>query len=117
MSSKDWAFRIQDILISIEKIQRYTKGLNWNQFKKNEMAVDAVIRNLEIIGEASKNIPISIRNLHRDIPWNEMAGMRNILIHEYSGVDIKIIWHTSKKYLPLLQNQLENLLLYIEIKT
>jgi uncharacterized protein with HEPN domain len=110
MSSKNWAFRIQDILISIEKIQRYAKGMNWNQFKKNELVIDAIIRNLEIIGEATKNIPLSFRRSHPDIPWNEMSGMRNILIHEYSGVDVKIIWHTTKKYLPLLQKQLENLI-------
>ena len=81
------------------------------QFKKNELVIDGVIRNLEIIGEASKNIPADVRHLYSDIPWDQMSGMRNILIHEYFGVDIKIVWHTVKKYLPLLREQLLTLLL------
>lgn len=80
------------------------------QFKKNELVMDAVVRNLEIIGEASKNISPSTRLLYPDIPWDQMNGMRNILIHEYFGVDVSTVWHTAKIHLPILKKQLESIL-------
>ncbi len=106
MSSRDWTFRIQDILTSIEKIERYIAGITMTEFKKKDLIIDAVVRNFEIIGEASKHIPASIRNKYSDVPWSEMAGIRNILIHEYFGVDTKILWRTAKKDLPSLKEQL-----------
>jgi uncharacterized protein with HEPN domain len=109
MSSRDWRFRIQDILQAVEKIHRFSEGMTLNQFKKDELVLDAVVRNLEIIGEASRSIPAAIKRLHSDIPREDMNGMRNILIHEYFGVDIKIVWHTVKKSLPVLQKQLQQL--------
>ena len=110
MSSRQWTFRIQDILAAIEKIEIYTKDLNASQFKKNNLVMDAVVRNFEIIGEASKNIPAAIRCQYPDIPWDQMNGMRNVLIHEYFGVDTTTVWHTAKKYLPLLKKQLAAIL-------
>jgi uncharacterized protein with HEPN domain len=65
-----------------------------------------VIRNIEIIGEASKNIPSSIQHNHPNIPWKEMSSMRNILIHEYFGVDTEIVWYTAKKQMPILKKRL-----------
>lgn len=109
MSSRSWLFRIQDILKAINKIEAYIKGKTAAQFKRDELTVDAVIRNLEIIGEASKSIPPSITRLYPDIPWNQMNGMRNILIHEYFGVDVDTIWHTAKTHLPELKKQLESI--------
>jgi uncharacterized protein with HEPN domain len=111
MSSRDWHFRVQDILNAIQKIETYIEGMTANQFKKNELVVDAVVRNLEIIGEASKNIALSTRRLYPDIPWDQMNGMRNVLIHEYFGVDVSTVWHTVKKHLPLLKKQLESMLI------
>jgi len=108
-SRREWHFRVQDILQSIDKIERFIRGMTLNQFKKNELVIDAVVRNLEIIGEASKSIPVAIKRSNSDIPWEHMSGMRNILIHEYFGVDIKIVWHTSKKSLPSLRKQLIDL--------
>ncbi|MES2273733.1 MAG: DUF86 domain-containing protein [Chlamydiota bacterium] len=110
MSSRDWVFRVQDILTAIDKIERYTEGVTMVQFKENGLVIDAVIRNFEIIGEASKNIPLSTRRSHPDIPWSEMSGMRDVLIHEYFGVDVEVLWHTAKKHLPVLQKQLKVLL-------
>ncbi|HUD01808.1 MAG TPA: DUF86 domain-containing protein [Rhabdochlamydiaceae bacterium] len=109
MSSRDWAFRIQDILRAIDKIESFIKGMTLSKFQKNELVIDAVVRNLEIIGEASKSIPIAVRRKYPDIPWNQMGGMRNILIHEYFGVDIKIVWRTVKKSLPILYKQLRQI--------
>jgi uncharacterized protein with HEPN domain len=106
MSSRDWTFRIQDILTCIEKIERYIAGMTMAEFKKKEITIDAVVRNFEIIGEASKHIPVSVRNKYPDVPWNEMAGIRNVLIHEYFGVDVKILWSTAKKDLASLKKQL-----------
>lgn len=110
MSSRDWTFRINDILKSIEKIETYIEGMTAESFKKNELVIDAVIRNLEVIGEASKSIPSTIRRSHPDIPWDQMNGMRNLLIHEYFGVDVPTVWHTAKRHLPLLKRQLDYIL-------
>jgi len=107
MSSRDWLFRIQDILKAIDKIESYVENMTFVQFKKNEMVIDAVIRNFEIIGEPSKNIPLSVRHSFPDIPWDQMNGMRNLLIHEYFGVDVKTVWHTAKLHLPALKAQLQ----------
>ena len=68
------------------------------------------MRNFEIIGEACKSIPLALQRSHPEIPWKEMKGMRDILIHEYFGIDIKILWHASKKNLPTLKKQLKSLL-------
>ncbi len=110
MSSRDWIFRIRDILGAIEKIDRYVKNMTISDFQKDELVVDAVVRNFEIMGEASKNIPLSIRRSYPDIPWSQMSGMRDILVHEYFGVDVKILWHTTQTYLPPLKKQILTLL-------
>jgi len=92
MKSREYKLFIEDILESIEKIQRYIKNLDYEKFKDNELVADAVIRNLEIIGEASKNIPDNIRAKYPNVPWRRMIGLRNITAHEYFGVDLNIIW-------------------------
>jgi len=92
MKSTEYKLFIEDILESIEKIQRYIKNLDYEKFKDNELVADAVIRNLEIIGEASKNIPDNIRAKYPNVPWRRMIGLRNITAHEYFGVDLNIIW-------------------------
>ncbi len=110
MSSRDWRFRIQDNLNALQKIEIYIEGMTASQFKKNDLVIDAVVRNLEIIGEASKNIEAKIKRLHPEVPWDQMNGMRNILIHEYFGIDIPTVWHTAKKHLPILKKQIEVIL-------
>lgn len=105
-SSRDWDFRLKDILHAIHKIEVYTKDMTLHDFKKNELVVDAVIRNFEIIGEASSSIPASIQKNYSNIPWKQMSELRNFLIHEYFGVDISIIWETVNHHLPLLKEQL-----------
>lgn len=105
-SSRDWSFRIKDILTSINKIEEYLHTMTLTQFKKNDLVKDAVIRNFEIIGEASNSIPSKIKEKYSEISWREMNDMRNLLIHEYFGVDADIIWHTAKKHLPNLKEKL-----------
>ena len=90
----------EDILDSIEKIERYTKELNYEDFIENQMVVDAVIRNLEIIGEASNNLSKELRSKFSDIPWKRMIGLRNIVVHGYFGIDLSIIWEIITKNLP-----------------
>ncbi len=110
MPSREWKFRIQDIIESIEKIEQYLNGISLEMFKRNHMIVDAVVRNLEIIGEASNHIPEKIRSKYPTIPWHQMKGIRNILIHEYFGVDTETVWHSAKKHLPPLKNQLKEII-------
>lgn len=105
---RDFLFFIEDIIDSIEKIERYTHELDFNGFESNEMIVDAVIRNLEIIGEASNKVPENIRDKYTEIPWNEMYRMRNRAIHEYFGIDYEIIWSIIKEYLPKNHTDLLN---------
>jgi uncharacterized protein with HEPN domain len=105
-SSRPWSFRIRDILDSIEKIQKFTRGMTFAEFEKNTMVLDAVIRNFEIIGEAGNHIPISIQNQYSRIPWKQIISMRNSLIHEYFGADDSVVWDTIQIHLTDLKNQL-----------
>jgi len=100
MKERSYRMFAEDILEAMDKIERYTRGLTYETFVKNEMVVDAVMRNLEIIGEASRNIPEDIRGKYPDIPWKRMVGLRNIAIHKYFGVDLGIVWEIITRNLP-----------------
>jgi len=110
MSSRNWPLRISDILAAIAKISRYTSGMTEACFAADERTVDAVLRNLEIIGEATRHLPGDFTARHPEVPWHEMRGMRNILIHEYFGVSMPIIWETVTQNLPPLVPLLEEIL-------
>jgi uncharacterized protein with HEPN domain len=105
---KDDSFYIDHILQSIDNILEYTKGLNKKEFSKNNMVQDAVIRNFEIIGEETKKVSDEYKQVHFEVPWKEMSGMRDKLIHDYIGVDIGVIWKTIKEDLPPLKKILED---------
>lgn len=90
----------EDIINAMDKIEKYIKNLDKDSFTDNEMVVDAVLRNLEIIGEAAGNISDDIKNKYSNIPWRRMIGLRNIVIHDYFGVDLNIIWKIIKVNLP-----------------
>lgn len=101
MSKRDPKLFVKDILEAIEKIERYTTSIeNIDDFKQKDIVIDAVLRNLEIIGEAAKNIPSEIRERYSSIPWNRVIGLRNLVIHGYFTVDLSIIWTIVKKQLP-----------------
>ncbi|NLY74677.1 MAG: DUF86 domain-containing protein [Firmicutes bacterium] len=87
---------LKDILESMNRIDSYTKDMGYDSFSQNQLVIDAVIRNLEIIGEAAKNIPEEVKNKYNKIPWRKMIGLRNVLIHEYFGVDELIVWEIIK---------------------
>lgn len=91
------------------KIEQYTKGLTLETFENDSKTVDAVVRNLEIIGEAAGKLPEDFRAQHEEIPWNEMIGMRNIVLHEYFGVDTEILWETVTKDISALKNKIGRL--------
>jgi uncharacterized protein with HEPN domain len=107
---RNWRMRVEDILTSIKKIKEYTQGMSYEQFSADEKTVDAVIRNLEIIGEAAGYIPLEIQEKHPELAWLEMRGMRNIMAHEYFGVSLPIIWRAIEQDLSPLENGLNNLL-------
>ena len=109
MPHRAWEFRVADIVDSIEKILNYTAGMSFEQFRKDSKTIDAVIRNFTIIGEAARHIPDEIVQSHPEIPWREMADLRNIIVHEYSGVNEKIIWETIQTDLPGLLSSLRKM--------
>jgi uncharacterized protein with HEPN domain len=92
MSKRDWKILFADILESIGKIEQYTQGITFDEFIRDSMTIDAVVRNIEIIGEASKMVPEDIKQKNPDIPWKKLNGIRNRIVHEYFGVDVNIIW-------------------------
>jgi len=106
MPFRSWQFRIDDIIEAIAKIERYTNSIDFATWQKDEKTVDAVIRNLEVIGEAASNLPIEIQERYKDVPWDMMRGIRNILAHEYFGIDLEIVWKTVKEDLPDLKKRL-----------
>lgn len=112
--SKDVGVYLDDILESIAQIEKYTKKIVQNKFNKNVQLQDAVLRRLEIIGEAVKNIPEYFRDLRPEIPWKKIAGMRDILIHEYSGVDLKRVWKVVKEDLVDLKKSISEIIKKLE---
>jgi uncharacterized protein with HEPN domain len=97
---RSYQFYLEDMLLSMERIQEYIEGLEFIQFKQRYMVVDAVIRNFEVIGEASKHVPDAITNKYPEIPWKKMYKLRNIVTHEYFGIDYEVIWEVAKNDLP-----------------
>ncbi len=100
---RDFQVYLEDILASINNIEDYTRSLDCEAFVEDKKTVDAVIRNLEIIGEATKRVPEKIRKKYPKIPWKDMAGMRDKLIHGYSGVNLSVVWKTIEERLPAVK--------------
>jgi uncharacterized protein with HEPN domain len=110
VSHRNWKFRLEDINEALDLIKEYVKDMDSISWAKDRKTIDAVIRNLEIIGEAANHIPESILSKYTKIPWAHMKGMRNILIHEYFGVDSEVLWQTINDDLPRLKIQIQTLL-------
>ena len=109
MPPRDWRLRIEDMLDAADAIEKFVKGSDFDTFRRDRKTVDAVVRNLEVMGEA-RHVPDSIRQKFADIPWVDIVGMRSILIHEYFGVDFEILWHTVQIDVPSLVPGLKSIL-------
>jgi len=107
---RSYKLYLKDILVAIKKINKYTASLTFERLKRDELLIDAIVRNLEIIGEASKNIPKGIREKHPDIEWKKVCGLRDILVHEYFGIDVQILWDIIKNKLPDLKKKITRVL-------
>jgi len=110
VSARNWQLRAEDIFESIQNIRTYTEGMNYSTWCEDKKTIDAVIRNFEIIGEAANHIPADIQSRYPHIPWQQMRGIRNILIHEYFGVDEEVIWKAIHNDIPALEKMFTQLL-------
>ena len=107
---KDDRAYLQHILEAILKIETYIAGLDYEGFAKDDKTFDAVVREFTVVGEAAKNVSEKYRDEHPDIPFRDALEMRNVLIHEYFGIDTKIVWDTAKKNIPPLKKAIAELL-------
>ena len=107
---KDPNIFLMHILESIDAIGKYLEGVTEDKFHTSREKQDLIVRRLEIIGEAAKNIPEDFRKQHKSIPWEKMAGMRDVIIHQYFGINYNIVWDTVTNVLPPLKRQIEQLL-------
>ena len=108
---------LEDVLEASRKLRDFTKGMSYEEFLRDEKTKDAVLRNLEVIGEAAKNLPEDFKTAWAEVEWKKAAGMRNKLIHEYFGVSPQIVWETLKNDIPKLEHQVKNILEALEKKT
>lgn len=106
---RDYKLYLDDILEAAKRIEKYTKGLTLEKLKKDTLILDGVVRNLEIIGEAAKNIPNQIRKKYPEIEWKKIAGLRDILAHEYFGIDLEVVWDIIENKVPILKKQISRI--------
>jgi len=107
---RDYKAFVSHIIDSILLIEKYTESITFEEFEKDQKTIDAVIRNFEIIGEASNKLSKEFREKHPAVPWKSIIGLRNVLIHDYLGVDTLAVWGNIKKELPLLKKQIKAVL-------
>jgi len=116
MRKRDYRDYVQDILDSISETKEFTAGFSFEDFRNDRKTQNAVIRSIEVMGEAAKKIPPSLRRKHAGVPWQKMSGMRDKLIHEYSGVDMEIVWQAIKEELPAVKPLIARVLKELEHK-
>jgi uncharacterized protein with HEPN domain len=108
--SRDYRLYLDDIQASVEKILRYTRGLSFDAFVEDNKTFDAVVLNLEIIGEAAKNVPDSVKSKYPEVDWRRIAGLRDIIAHGYFGLNEHILWDLVQNRVPELQEQIRIIL-------
>lgn len=107
---RDFKVSLQDVLEAIANVSEFVGGMTLDEFKSDKKTVHAVVRNLEVVGEAIKNVPSEVRDRHPEIPWQRIAGLRDILIHHYFGIDVEIVWDIVQNKLPELKAQVDAIL-------
>lgn len=109
MKERTHKIYFEDIITFIKRIESYIQDLNFENFRENQLVIDAVIRNLVLIGEASKNISSEIRKKFSNVPWSEMIGLRNLATHGYFKIDLTIIWDIITKDIPENKQSIQNI--------
>lgn len=107
---REYILYLEDMFLSMQRIEEYLGDLDFKKFKMTYIVVDAVVRNFEIIGEASKKIPTDIQERYPEIPWRKMYGLRNLIAHEYFGIDYEMIWEIAKANLPQNRDDLQKII-------
>ena len=110
MPSRDWKLRIEDILEAIDDIGRFTNDMSFETFSSDQKTVNAVLYSIAVIGEAARLVSAEIQAQHPEIPWREMGDMRNVVIHEYFGIDLDILWDAVQQELPPLVAPLKKMI-------
>ncbi|MEW6554659.1 MAG: DUF86 domain-containing protein [Actinomycetota bacterium] len=110
MRDRNIADYLQDILDSIDEISDFVEGMSLGDFAADKKTINAVLRSIEVMGEASRKIPEGIRAQYPQVPWRKMTGMRDKLIHEYHGVDIDTVWQTLHEDIPPLKDQIQEIM-------
>jgi uncharacterized protein with HEPN domain len=110
MSKRDVKIILKEILNEINKIDKFTKDIDYETFVSNEMRLYAVIRCLEVIGEGVRQLPEDFKKSHSSLEWRKIVDLRNILIHQYFGIELKIIWDVVKNKIPVLKHYIEEIL-------
>jgi uncharacterized protein with HEPN domain len=108
--SRKYQIYLDDMRLSCEKVLRYTHGLTLDAFVRDEKTFDAVVRNLEILGEAAKHVPLDVRERHPQVEWRKIAGLRDVIAHEYFGIDEDILWDIIRRQVPLLLEHVRRIL-------
>ncbi|MDT7909870.1 DUF86 domain-containing protein [Thermus sp.] len=108
--SRDPRLLLEDILLACDRIMAYTQGMDREAFGNDPRTVDAVLRNLTVIGEAVKRLPMAFRESHPQIAWRKIAGFRDVVVHDYFGVDIELVWDVVRSQVPHLKAQVEKIL-------
>jgi len=107
---RDYKIFLEDILESIEKIEGYKQGISIPNLTENHLVLDAILYNLQVIGEAAKHIPEDIRNKYTEVEWRKIAGLRHIVAHEYFGISLEIVWDVIENKLPALSTAIKKIL-------